>query len=159
SSELDGMKRQVSLAMEAGAYGNSTGLKSLPGTLATTEEVAALSRIASQYGGFYTSHWRDEGLGLLSSVREAVVIGKEANIPVVLTHHKVVGKPMWGSSIQTLSIVASARAAGQDVMMDQYPYAASRTGISILIPSWALEGGMDQFKLRLADKGTRDSIK
>ncbi len=157
--ELEEMKAQVALAMESGAFGISTGLKYLPGTFASTDELVALSKVASAFGGFYTSHLRDEGLGLLASVKEAITIGDQADIPIVLTHHKVVGQPMWGSSVRSLAMVDSARNVGIDVMLDQYPYAASRTGISILIPSWALEGGMDRFKERIAFVATRDSIR
>jgi dihydroorotase/N-acyl-D-amino-acid deacylase len=110
------------------------------------------------YGGFYTSHLRDEGLGLLESVSEALEIGRQARIPVVLTHHKVVGQPMWGSSSITLNMVDSARAAGTDAMIDQYPYTASHSGITILIPAWAMEGGTDALLTRMEDPGLADSI-
>src|SRR5690606_27526311 len=131
----------------------------LPGTFSKTSEVIELAKVASQYGGFYTSHLREEGLGLLPAVREAITIGREARIPIVLTHHKVIGKPNWGASVQSLGVVDSARNAGIDVMLDQYPYTASHTGISVLIQPWALEGGNDRFKERIADKALRERIK
>ena len=90
---------------------------------------------------------------------EAIEIGRKADIPIVLTHHKVVGKPMWGKSSRTLAMVDSANAAGIDVMIDQYPYTASHTGISILIPNWARAGGSEAFKKRIEDPILRDSIK
>jgi dihydroorotase/N-acyl-D-amino-acid deacylase len=157
--ELEQMKKQVALAMEEGAFGFSTGLKYLPGTFSKVDEVIALSKVASSYSGFYTSHLREEGLGLIAAVQEAILIGREANIPIVLTHHKVVGKPSWGTSIKTLFLVDSANNAGLDVQIDQYPYTASYTGISILIPSWAMAGGNNNFKERIADPVLRDSIK
>lgn len=157
--ELSRMRAQVRQAMQEGAFGISTGLKYLPGTFSEVDEVIELSKIASADGGIYTSHLREEGLGLLPSVREAVVISGEADIPVVLTHHKVVGKPMWGKSTETLAIVDSARAAGLDIKIDQYPYNASYTGISILIPGWARAGGNEAFKERVSRPGLRDSIK
>jgi N-acyl-D-amino-acid deacylase len=157
--ELDQMKRQINQAMVEGAFGLSTGLIYLPGVFSKTSEIVELSKVAAHNGGFYTSHLRDEGLHVLESVKEAVTICAEANIPVLLTHHKIVGKPMWGSSVKTLAMVDSARNAGLDVMLDQYPYTASRTGISILIPAWALEGGNERFKERISDTNLRDSIK
>jgi N-acyl-D-amino-acid deacylase len=157
--ELEEMKKQVAQSMQEGAFGISTGLKYLPGTFSEVSEVVALSKIASQYGGFYTSHLREEGLGLLDAVAEAIYIGREANIPIVLTHHKVVGKPSWGASIKTLAMVDSANQAGLDIQIDQYPYTASYTSISILIPSWSLAGGNKDFKERIADEKLRDSIK
>lgn len=158
-TELEAMKSQIALAMEQGAFGISTGLKYLPGTFSKVDEVIDLSKVAADYGGFYTSHLREEGLGLLAGVREAIQIARDAGIPVVLTHHKVVGKPMWGASKKTTALVDSARLAGLDVRIDQYPYTASHTGIGILIPSWARAGGNGAFRQRIQDPLLRDSIK
>ncbi len=159
SDELEAMKAQVQQEMESGAFGLSTGLKYLPGAFSEVGEVIELSKVAAQNGGIYTSHLREEGLGLIDAVEEAIRISAEADIPVVLTHHKVVGKPMWGQSQRTLALVDSARAAGLDIMIDQYPYTASYTSISILIPAWAMAGGNAAFKERLKDPVLRDSIK
>jgi dihydroorotase/N-acyl-D-amino-acid deacylase len=156
--ELERMKSQVSQAMTQGAFGISTGLKYLPGAFSKTPEIIELSRIVALAGGFYTSHLRDEGLQILESVQEAIAISAQADIPIVLTHHKIVGKPMWGSSKKTLAMVDSARKAGLDVMLDQYPYTASRTVIGILIPAWAMEGGKEKFRARIADPNLYDSI-
>jgi len=155
--ELELLKSYVKSAMEDGAFGISTGLKYLPGTFSKLDEIITLSKISAEMGGIYTSHLREEGLGLIEAVQEAMVISREAKIPVVLTHHKAIGVSMWGASTRTLALVDSARKAGLDIMMDQYPYAASHTGISVLIPSWALEG--DRFGERILDPVLRDSIK
>ena len=159
AAELAEMAAMVDQSMREGAFGLSTGLKYLPGTFAKTDEVVALSRVAARHGGIYTSHLREEGLGLLPAVTEAIEIGRQAGLPVVLTHHKVIGQPSWGASVQTLALVDAARARGQDVMMDQYPYTASYTGISVVIPAWALAGGSDAFNARTADPATRARIK
>jgi N-acyl-D-aspartate/D-glutamate deacylase len=156
--ELVIMKSYVQQAMEAGAYGISTGLKYLPGAFSNIDEVIELSKVAAEYDGIYTSHLREEGLGLLEGVSEAIEIGRQANIPIVLTHHKAIGMPAWGKSKITLAMVDSARAEGIDVMMDQYPYTASYTGISILIPAWARAGGQEEFINRTGDPVLRDSI-
>lgn len=150
-AELATMESLTAQAMRDGAFGLSTGLKYLPGTFAKTDEIIALARIAAQAGGIYTSHLREEGLQLIPAVTEAIAIGRGAGIPVVLTHHKVVGQPSWGASTRTLRLVDDARARGIDVMIDQYPYTASYTSISILIPSWALAGGAAAFKQRVAN--------
>lgn len=158
--ELESMKSLIAAAMEEGAFGISTGLKYLPGTFAKTAEIIALSKMAADQGGIYTSHLREEGLGLLESVQEAIEIAEEADIRVVLTHHKVIGAPMWGASTQTLAMVNNARQVGLDVRIDQYPYTASHTGISVVIPPWALEGGRyDRFSERASDPELRDSIR
>jgi dihydroorotase/N-acyl-D-amino-acid deacylase len=159
AAELSEMERHVETAMKEGAFGLSTGLKYLPGTFAKTDEVVALAKVAARHGGIYTSHLRDEGSELLPAVTEAIQIGREAGLTVVLTHHKVVGKPSWGASVKTLALVDAARARGQNVLMDQYPYTASSTGISVLIPSWALAGGAEDFKRRTADPADRARMK
>jgi dihydroorotase/N-acyl-D-amino-acid deacylase len=156
--ELSRMRDMVARAMGEGAYGLSTGLRYLPGTFATTEEVVALARVASDSGGIYTSHLREEGLGLFEGVGEAIRIAREANIRAVLTHHKAVGSRMWGESRRTLAMVDSARDAGLDVRIDQYPYTATSTSIAVLVPTWALEGGDTAFARRAADAVLRDSI-
>ncbi|MBW3630220.1 MAG: amidohydrolase family protein, partial [Gemmatimonadetes bacterium] len=100
--ELERMRAMVARAMGEGAFGLSTGLKYLPGAYSRTGEVVALARVAADSGGIYTSHLREEGLDLLEGVAEAIQIGREGRIPVVLTHHKAVGKPMWGASVRAL---------------------------------------------------------
>jgi N-acyl-D-amino-acid deacylase len=158
ADELARMRDMVDGAMRDGAFGLSTGLRYTPGFYATTDEVVSLSEVAARHGGIYTSHLRDEGFELIDGVGEALEIGRRAGIPVVLTHHKVVGAPMWGSSARTLAMIDSARAAGTDVMADQYPYTATHTGISILVPPWALAGGTREFLARLDEPALRDSI-
>jgi len=158
-AELDQMKQLVAGAMDEGAFGISTGLKYLPGSFSDLEELVVLSKEASKKGGIYTSHLRDEGLGVLASVKEAITLSEKAEIPVILTHHKVIGKPMWGKSNETLALVDEARKKGLNVMMDQYPYNASYTGLSVLIPGWARAGGNSDFIKRLEQPQLHDSIK
>ena len=158
ADELETMKSHIQAAMDAGAFGISTGLKYLPGAFSEVDEVIELSKVAAADGGIYTSHLREEGLGLIDGVGEAIQIGREANIPIVLTHHKAIGMPVWGKSTVTLAMVDSARAAGVDVMIDQYPYTASYTGISVLIPAWARAGGQEAFVERCNIPAVRDSI-
>ena len=158
SQELNQMKTIVSQAMNEGAFGISTGLKYLPGSFSKVDEIIEISKEVSKQGGIYTSHLRDEGLEVLASIDEAITISEKANIPVILTHHKVIGKPMWGKSVQTLARIDNAREKGLDIRIDQYPYNASHTGISVLIPSWARAGGQEMFKLRLDNEIFRDSI-
>jgi N-acyl-D-amino-acid deacylase len=158
AEELEQMREMVAQAMDEGSFGLSTGLRYTPGYFSDTDEVVALSEVAAASGGIYTSHLRDEGFELIAGVAEAIEIGRRASIPVVLTHHKVVGAPMWGTSEETLAMIDAARAEGIDVMADQYPYTATLTGISILVPPWALAGGTSAFLERLEDPVQRDSI-
>ncbi len=158
ADQLARMQRLVRQGMHDGAFGLSTGLLYLPGTYSTVDEVVALATAASDSGGIYTSHLRKEGIGLLDGVGEALEIGRRAKIPVVLTHHKVVGQAMWGKSRVTLAMVDSARKAGTDVMIDQYPYTATHTGIGVLVPSWAMAGGDAEFAKRLLVPSLKDSV-
>ena len=157
-AELARMQAMVAQAMREGAFGLSTGLRYVPGYYATTDEVVALAREAASRGGIYTSHLREEGIGLLDGVAEALEIGRRAKVPVVLTHHKAVGRKTWGKSVITLAMVDSARKAGTDVMIDQYPYTASFTGLDVLVPPWALAGGTEALRTRLATPPLKDSI-
>ena len=102
---------------------------------------------------------REEGLLLLESVDETIRIGEEAGLPSQITHHKVVGAPMWGSSVKTLEMVDAARARGVDVTIDQYPYTASSTSLSILFPAWSLEGERPDQLARMRDPTQRARIK
>jgi dihydroorotase/N-acyl-D-amino-acid deacylase len=158
AAELERMRTMVAQAMGDGAWGISTGLKYLPGAYAKTDEIVALAQVAADSGGIYTSHLREEGLGLIDGVAEAIEIGRQTHIPIELTHHKVVGKPMWGASRRTLAMIDSARAEGIDVMADQYPYTATYTGIGVLVPAWARADGDSAFDRRLRDPVLRDSI-
>lgn len=162
ADELKAMEAIVATGMRDGAFGLSTGLLYLPGTFANFDEVVALAKVAGSLGGIYTSHLRKEGLGLIDGVEEAIKIGQEAKIPVILTHHKAVGTKMWGASEKTLALVDAARARGIDVMMDQYPYTATSTSLRVLIPSWAVAGDAGgvstQLAARLKDPATRAKI-
>ena len=157
--EMDEMRTLVANAMEEGAFGLSSGLKYVPGAYAKTEEVVELARVAGRYGGFYKSHMREEGLDLIASVKETIHIGEEGGLPTQLTHHKAIGHTMWGASKETLRLVDEARARGVDVTIDQYPYIASSTSLSVLFPAWSLEGDSEDLNARLNDPETRTPIK
>jgi len=157
--ELDLMRDEVRKAMESGAYGLSSGLIYLPGRFATTEEVIELAKVAAEYDGIYISHMREEGLDLLKSVAETIRIGEEGGLPTQLTHHKVVGAPMWGKSTETLRLVDEAIARGVDVSIDQYPYTASSTSLTILFPGWSLDGGRPALLERIADPEQRARLR
>ncbi|WP_237132252.1 N-acyl-D-amino-acid deacylase family protein [Pseudohongiella sp. O18] len=157
--ELELMREQVALGMEQGAFGLSSGLIYAPGRFADTDEVVELARVAGQYNGMYISHMREEGLALLDSVAETILIGEEAGLPTQLTHHKVVGAPMWGASADSLRLVDEAIERGVDVSIDQYPYTASSTNLMILFPGWALDGGREALLARMADPSQRQRLR
>lgn len=156
--ELSRMRAMVAQAMGEGAWGLSTGLIYLPGTFATTDEIVALAEVAGDSGGIYISHIRNENDSVLLALEEVFTIGRRARLPVVITHHKVSGLRQWGMSVRTLALIDSARAAGLDVGLDQYPYTATSTSLGVLVPAWALAGGDTAFARRLRDPVLRDSI-
>ncbi len=155
--ELVRMQALVGEAMRDGALGLSTGLAYVPGTYAPTDEIVALAETARASGGIYISHMRDEGGGVLDSVRETIAIGERARIPVQISHHKVGGRKQFGQSVDSLELIAAARRRGVDVTFDQYPYTASQTGLSLIFPRWALADG--KLNERLASPGQRREIK
>ena len=157
--EMEQMKQMVRDAMEQGALGISTGLFYVPGSFTSTEEVIELSKVAAEYNGIYISHIREEAAQLIDSIQETIRIGEEANIPVQITHHKVIGVENWGASLESLRLVDEARERGVDVTIDQYPYTASQTSINALIPQWAQAGGREEMLSRINSAETYSTIK
>jgi dihydroorotase/N-acyl-D-amino-acid deacylase len=157
--EIEQMKELVRQGMRDGAFGLSTGLFYVPGTFTPTEEVIELARVAGQSGGIHISHMREEAGKVLDSVRETIAVGEQGSLPTQVTHHKIIGTPNWGRSVETLKLIDEARARGVDATIDQYPYTASSTGIQALLPAWALEGGGARMRERLADREQRARIK
>jgi len=145
--------------MDAGAFGFSTGLIYLPGTYSETDEVVALARVAAKEGGIYATHMRNEFDQIVDAINEAITIGREAGLPVEISHFKVADNTMWGDSTITLGLVESARAEGLDVTVDEYPYTAGSTGLANVIPAWARAGSREEFQARLDDPETRALIK
>ena len=151
ADEQKKMEDLVAQAMKDGAVGLSTGLIYLPGMYSNTEEVIGLARSAASYNGIYASHIRNEENGVKDAINEAINIGKNASIPVQISHFKVSGPANWGRSKETLPLIEAARKAGYDVTIDQYPYSASSTNLGIRLPDWALAGGSDSLKKRIND--------
>lgn len=156
--ELAEMKKMVEQAMLEGAVGISTGLKYIPGAYSKTDEVIELAKVVQQYGGFYATHMREEGQAILEAVQETIEIGKSAHIPVQISHHKITSVDRWGNSEKTLGMVDDARKAGIDVTLDQYPYPATSTGLTVLFPPWALEGDSKQRIERWNDEKLKPQI-
>ena len=152
------MNELVEKAMREGAVGLSTGLIYLPGTFAKTEEVVELAKSASKYGGTYASHIRDEGTAVVEAINEAINIGEQAKMPVEISHFKISAKSLWGQNQKTLGLVRAARERGMTVTVDQYAYPASSTSLDVRLPNWAVAGGRDEGKKRLADPATRAKI-
>jgi N-acyl-D-aspartate/D-glutamate deacylase/dipeptidyl aminopeptidase/acylaminoacyl peptidase len=160
--QLEKMKQFVREAMDEGAIGMSTGLYYAPGSYAKTEEVIELAKIVGERGGIYDTHMRDESsysIGLLGSINETIRIGREARIPVHISHIKALGTDVWGQSAQAIEIINRARSEGIDVTANQYPYTASGTGLAAaLVPRWAEAGGNGELRKRIEDQSLRPRL-
>jgi N-acyl-D-amino-acid deacylase len=156
--EIQRMEAIVAQAMNDGAVGLSTGLIYIPGAYTPTEEIVRLAKVAARYGGVYATHMRDEGDSVTQAIEEALHIGRSANIPVEISHFKLSGQHNWGRSKQTLAMVMKAREEGLEVTIDQYPYTASSTGISTLLPDDVLSDGQDSIKARLQRPEVRKKV-
>jgi N-acyl-D-amino-acid deacylase len=161
--ELNRMAALVRRGFEAGAFGLSAGPFYTPGTFSKTEEHIALARVAAEFDGFYTSHVRDEAdynVGVVAAVDEVIRVAREARLPGIVTHIKVLGPRVWGKSAEIIQHIDAARAEGVEVFADQYPYEASSTGLTAaLVPAWAQEGGAGALKARLANPEQRARIR
>jgi N-acyl-D-aspartate/D-glutamate deacylase len=161
-AQIDSMRALIAQAMREGAFGVGSGLFYAPQSYSSTEEVIAVLKGATPYGGVYDTHQRDESsysIGLLNSVREAIRIGRETGLTTNLGHVKALGVDVWGYADSVLALMREARASGHLVVADQYPWAASGTGLgAALLPRWAQAGGRDSLLARIADPATRERI-
>jgi dihydroorotase/N-acyl-D-amino-acid deacylase len=157
AAELDTMRRVVRDAMLDGAFGVGSALIYPPGNYASTTELIEEAKAMAPLGGVYITHMRSEGDRLIEAVDEAIRIGKEGGVPVEIYHLKAAGVRNWPKAAQVVAKIDSARAAGQDVAADQYPYVAGQNNLSSCIPPWAHADG--KLLDRLRDAATRAKIK
>ena len=151
-AELEKMKALVDKGMREGAWGMATGLYYTPGSYADLHELVELSKVVAAHGGFYASHIRDEGIGLLASITEAITIGDRAKLPVHISHLKAYGRRAWGTAADAVGLIEAARKKGQVVTADQYPYTASSTKLAAdVIPTTFREGTQKEMLARLDD--------
>jgi dihydroorotase/N-acyl-D-amino-acid deacylase len=156
---MQAMRAEVDQAMRDGAFGLSSGLVYIPGSFADTDELVELARAAAVHGGIYISHMRNENLSVLDSVAELILIAEEGGLPGQITHAKVMSTSMQGRSVDLLAMVDAAVARGVDITLDQYPYAAGSTGLTVQFPRWSRDGGNAKLRQRLADPGLRARIR
>ena len=153
--ELSRMEAMVDQAMRDGAFGLSSALIYVPGSFATTAELVALARVAAKHQGIYITHIRGESFNLFNALDEAITIGREAGLPVVIFHLKVGARANWGRMNEAVAAIEKANAAGGRVTATMYPYAAGGTGLAATLPLWVQEGGRERMLERLKDPATR----
>lgn len=169
AKQMDILKQRVAEEMEKGAIGLSTGLEYIPGWLSTSPELLELARLVRKYNGIYTTHIRDESgkiypdgsIGVLEAVKEAIDIGRRAEVPVEISHLKISSPTHTVSADQLLDLVEQARMEGIDLTADQYPYDASSTKLSSLLPNeFESSGGVKkQYKTRQGRQEIRQAIR
>ncbi len=157
ATELDSMRTAVKWAMEGGALGIASALVYPPGNYASTAELIEISQAMAPFGGVYITHLRSEADDFLDSMREAIEIGRAANVPVEVYHLKAAGKRNWPKAAEAIALIDSARTAGIDIQADMYPYVAGGTGLSACLPPSASADGKLFDNLR--DPETRAAIK
>jgi N-acyl-D-amino-acid deacylase len=157
--EMKRMEKILEEELRAGGLGLSTGLEYIPGTFSKTEEIIRLGKIVAKYHGIYATHMRNEDLMIKSAIEEAIRIGEECGIPVEISHIKLCSEEVWGKLELIFNPVEEARRRGVEIFMDQYPYVHTSTDISIMIPAYALEGGIEKFRERVKNSEYRERIK
>ncbi len=153
--ELEAMQAEVRKAMEQGALGVASSLSGPPGAWIDTDTLVAMCTAAAPYGGIYSTHMRTEGFGVFESVAEALDIGRRAGVPVDIIHLKLAEKQLWGKMPELIGLIANARAAGQPVEANVYPYRAGQNNLSSILPPWVHDGGPQALIARLKDPALR----
>jgi N-acyl-D-amino-acid deacylase len=158
-SQLQEMRALVKRSMEEGAFGFSTALMMPPNSLATTEDLVQFCKVIQPFGGIYSTHIHDEGLGVFDSVKQAIEIGERAGVPVDVIHLKIAEQKYWGRMSEVVDLIEKARQRGVNVQANVYPYTRGNNNLSSIIPPWAHEGGREQMLPRLRDQPTRERVK
>jgi N-acyl-D-aspartate/D-glutamate deacylase len=139
-SELAKMKNLIAESMDEGAFGLSTALIMPPGSLATTDDLVELCKVVGEHGGIYSTHIRDEGLGVFDSIKQAIEIGERAGVPVDIIHLKIADQKYWGRMKEVVGLIEDARRRGVNVQANVYPYTRGNNDLVSIIPPWAHEG-------------------
>lgn len=157
--QLAEMERLVEQAMNDGALGLSSQVMMPPGSLATTDDIVALCKFVARHGGIYSTHIRNEGDGVLESVKEAIEIGRRANVAVDVIHLKIADQKLWGRMSEIVALIDNARRRGVNVQANVYPYTRGNNDLASIIPPWAHEGGKLRLLERLKDPSDRERMK
>ena len=150
--DIKKMQDLIQQEMDAGTFGMSTGLFYAPGSYSNTDEVIALAKIVAKNGGIYDTHLRDESsfsIGIIPAVKEAIEIGRQAKLPIHISHIKCLGVDVWNQSSEIIKLIEKGKSEGIDITANQYPYDASATSLkAAVVPRWAESGGRDSLFIR-----------
>ncbi|MDO8560819.1 MAG: D-aminoacylase [bacterium] len=157
--ELSEIQYLIEKSIGEGAFGLSTSLSNAHEQVATSDEIIAMAKVVSRFGGVYKTHLRNESRELLSSINEAILIGREARVPVIISHMKAIGRKSWPFFLQAIKMIENARKTdGVKISFDLFPYARTGSFLYFVLPSWAREGGFEEMFKRFRDLETRKKI-
>ena len=160
TEELKSMKEYLTEALEAGAFGMSTGLIYAPQVFVKKEELIELAKVIAEHDGLYFSHIRGEGESVIDAVKEAIeIVEKSGCIGGQIAHHKISGERFWGASKETLRLIKEANERGVSISCDQYPYNRGMSGLVTALPPWAREGKDEQILERIKSLEIQERIK
>lgn len=159
AKQLSEMKELLDEAMKDGAFGMSTMLMMPPGSLATTDDLVELCKVVKKHGGLFSSHIRNEGLGVFDSVKEVISVAERAGVPLDVIHLKIADEKYWGRMKDVVALIDEARGRGVNVQANVYPYTRGNNNLATIIPPWAHEGGRAEFLARLKNPKDRERMK
>jgi N-acyl-D-aspartate/D-glutamate deacylase len=159
AEQLSQMQNLVDEAMKDGAFGLSSQVMMPPGSLATTDDLVALASVAAKNRGIYSTHIRNEGLGVFDSVKEAIAVGERARLPVDVIHLKIADQKNWGRMKEVCALIEAARQRGVNVQANVYPYTRGNNDLVSIVPPWAHEGGKGKLLERIKDPKQRERVK
>lgn len=159
STQMQEMQAIIDQAMKDGACGMSSMLAMPPGSLATTDDIVELSRVVARHGGIFSTHNRNEGLGVFDAVNEAIAVGERGGLPVDIIHLKIADQKNWSRMTEVIALIEAARKRGVDVQANVYPYTRGNNNLVSIIPPWAHEGGTNELIARLKDPAQREKMK
>jgi N-acyl-D-amino-acid deacylase len=159
SPRLEAMKQLLDEAMSDGALGLSTMLASPRELAVTTDDLVALCEVVKRHGGIYSSHIRNEGQDVMDAIKEAIAVGRRADVPVDIIHIKIADQTHWGRMGEIVALIDAARREGVNVQANVYPYTRGNNDLVSIIPPWAHQGGIDRLIERLKEPSLRERLK
>lgn len=141
TTQMGKMEELLDRELERGAFGMSLGLIYPPSSYGDIEEFVGLAKVLKKHEAILSVHMRSESTKIFESVDEMIEVAERTNVHLEISHLKLIGKPQWGKSDELLNKIQAAKARGLNITCDQYPYTATSTGLSALVPKWACDGG------------------
>lgn len=153
------MKKLLDESLRDGALGLSSQVMMPPGSLATVDDVSELCQVVAKYKAIYSTHIRNEGLGVFEAVKEAIEVGRRTGVPVDIIHLKIADQKFWGRMNEVVALIEAARTEGLNIQANVYPYTRGNNNLVSIIPPWAHEGGRQKLVERLKDRSLRPRLK